>query len=151
MLIILPHDKENYINHNILRNIKSGNGLYLPEGNDGGAGIYLPGNNCEYCGKGFGDIISTVFRFINSNKDNIKNLTDSGSNIINLASATSKGVTDTIKNIKEIQSQNQRLRDGVEAKGGELFDFSRPNAIAPKKLPKKNGPGVSSGSGLIYY
>ena len=138
-MLILKQDKANYINKNIIRNLKSGSGLYLPgRCNYCGNGIYLPK------GGGIMDIVSSLFKFVNSNTGSIKNLTDTASNVINLASATSKGVTDTIKNINDIRSQSQQISG---KKGEAITPEALERIVSCSALPKKK----KSGSGFIYY
>ncbi len=125
-MIILKHDERNYINNNIIRNLNRGDGFRFDNNGDG---FYLPGNSCQYCGKGegFADIISTIFRFINNNRDTIKNIADVGSNVINLATATFKGVTDTIKNAEEIKHLKiiiLFLKNRLLDKMGNLFHLA---------------------------
>ena len=154
-MIILKHDKSNYINHNIVRNLKNGSGLYLPQRN--GGAFYLPSNSCEYCGKGIGDIISTIFRFANSNKDSIKNIIDTASNVVNLGSATSKGVTDTIKAVQDIQAKQisgQKLASAEMQISGQTGKSISPE-LMKEILVEERGPKVKikkkRGSGFIYY
>ena len=131
-MIILKQDKVNYINKNIVNNLKRGGGLYLSRGSCDycGRGIYLPR------GEGIGDIVSTIFKFINSNKDSIKAITDTASNVVNLASATSKGVTDTIKASQQISGK----------KGEAITPEALEKITTCNALPKKK-----KGSGFIYY
>ncbi len=131
-MIILKQDKVNYINKNIVNNLKRGDGLYLSRGSCDycGRGIYLPR------GEGIGDIVSTIFKFINSNKDSIKAITDTASNVVNLASATSKGVTDTIKASQQISGK----------KGEAITPEALEKITTCNALPKKK-----KGSGFIYY
>ncbi len=160
-MIILKQDKSNYINQNIVRNIKSGDGLYLSRGSCDycGRGIrfaYKTGGGIRFAyntgggirlpkGEGFSDIVSSIFKFVNDNKDSIKNITDAGSNVINLASATSKGVTDTIKAAQDIKQKQ------ISGQTGKSISPELMKQI----LVEERGPVIKkkkkSGSGFIYY
>ena len=152
-MIILKQDKVNYINKNIVNNLKRGDGLYLSRGSCDycGRGIYLPR------GEGIGDIVSTIFKFINSNKDSIKAITDTASNVVNLASATSKGVTDTIKAAHDIRERSAAQQ--ISGKKGEAITPEALERITTcKVIPKKKKghesevPSAQSrGLGFIYY
>ena len=150
-MIILKQDKSNYINQNIIRNIKSGDGLYLPRGSCDycGRGLYLPK------GEGFSDIVSSIYKIVNSNKDSIKNITDIGSNVINLATATSKGVTDKIKNINEIREKQISGQTGKsispELMKQILVEERGPAIKKKKKSELRSYEQSKSGSGFIYY
>ena len=149
-MIILKQDKSNYINQNIVRNIKSGDGLYLSRGScdycgrgirfayNTGGGIYLQK------GEGFSDIVSALFRVVNANKDSMKNILEVGSNVVNLATATSKGVTDTIKNINDIREKQ------ISGQTGKSISPELMKQI----LVEERGPAIKKkkkGSGFIYY
>ena len=159
-MILLKQDKSNYINQKIVRNLKSGSGLYLPRGSCDycGRGLRFAARACEngvrayntgggiylQKGEGFSDIVSALFRVVNANKDSMKNILEVGSNVVNLATATSKGVTDTIKNINDIREKQ------ISGQTGKSISPELMKQI----LVEERGPAIKKkkkGSGFIYY
>jgi hypothetical protein len=95
MVAIMRRDKIRYIPKEVIRmQNKYGGALYLPRG----SALYLP--------KGRG--IDALFNFFNTNKDAIKSVTDTVSNVASAATSVAKLGTDTAKGIEEIKALRQR-------------------------------------------
>jgi hypothetical protein len=92
---ILKRDRIRYIPKEALRmQNKYGGGI----GRHSGRAIYLPK------GTGIGDL----FNFFNANKDAIKSVTDTVSNVASAAASVGKFATDTAKGVEEIKAIRQK-------------------------------------------
>ena len=123
--MILEREKYKYFDKNEWSRIQRGSGFYHAKKQ--GRAFYLPKYEQVY-GESFSDIINNVFKFVNSNKDNIKNIAETLSSASTAASTVSKNVTDTINNVKKKEEPT----------------------VAPLTLEeRKRILGIKSGSGFI--
>ncbi len=124
--MILEREKYKYFDKNEWNRIQRGSGFYHAKRQ--GKAFYLPKYEQVY-GESFSDIINNVFKFVNSNKDNIKNIADTLSNTSSAASTITKNVTDTINHVKK--------KEESPAPALSLED-------------RKKILGIKSGNGFIY-
>jgi len=91
MPAILGRDKKKYVPKEAIR-------IQNKYGGNFGKAIYLPK----------GDGIESIFNFFNTNKDAIKSVTDTVSNVASAVGSVAKFGTDTAKGIEELKSIRQR-------------------------------------------
>ena len=108
MPLILEFDKQNYVDKNDIRRLKSyGSSLWIPKGK----ALFLPK---EVDGDGIGDIFSNVAKFVSDNKDTIKNVGDVVSSIGQTASNITGNVIDNVRKINELKALKEQLNANKE-------------------------------------
>jgi len=128
MPIIFRRDKVNYIPKETIRMHR-----YY------GGAIFLPN------GRG----IESLFNFFNANKDSIKSIADTVSNVTSAATSVGKFATDTAKGIEEIKALRQRNLQLAQQPHQAITDNALKNiieneegvrpAIVKNRVSKKGG------------
>lgn len=116
-MIILKHDRKRYIPKEALR-------MQNKYGGHIGSAIYLPS------GRG----IAELFNFFNSNKDAIKSVTDTVSNVTSAVGSVAKFATDTAKGIEEIKAMRQRNQGITETAMNSIINNEE--SIKPEEIKK---------------
>ncbi len=114
--MVLPTEQSNYLANRERNKIKSyGNALTLPKGE----AFYLPKYE-QYYEESLGDIIKGIFTFINSNKDNIKNIAESVSSVGNAASSITKNIIDVKNAASSGKSISEKDKDAIIGRSWKL-------------------------------
>ena len=112
MSFILPRDQIKYIDKIERERILAyGSSFYLPKDGDG-----LNNLGEQYYGEDLGDVIKNIFSFINTNKDSIKNVSETIGSVGNTASNITKNIIENIQKAKEIKKTKIPVSDDAKLK-----------------------------------